>query len=401
MPSDDLDQVLAVIADLARKAAGGDYIFRGEPQCYPEVSSSLYRELEDTSTGQVEAVQKVRLSEARRFTTEPDEFEILTELQHYGGKTNLIDFTADYLIALFFACDGSHSQKGRVLLLDRVGRYENYIREPNRPVNRVIAQKSVFVRPPEGFIKPDLRVVIPAPLKAPLLRHLRRCHGIAAETIYNDLHGYIRYAAIHQEASAIFSAGQARLNTEDYRGAIADYTQALARNPQLVEAYNARGVAHGRLDEVETAITDFTQAIALDPDYAVGYSNRGLAYGVKGETDLAIQDFTTAINSDPDYAMGYFGRGLSYWVKDERDLAIQDFTSAINLNPDFSEAYCNRGEAWLHLSQWEKARADLVSARDLGYDIVASFRHDYENVAAFEQQHGVQLPPDIAEMLGG
>ena len=35
------------------------------------------------------------------------DFEILTELQHYGGKTNLIDFTTDYLIALFFACDGS------------------------------------------------------------------------------------------------------------------------------------------------------------------------------------------------------------------------------------------------------------------------------------------------------
>ena len=82
-------------------------------------------------------------------------------------------------------------------------------------------------------------------------------------------------------------------------------------------------------------------------------------------------------------------------------LAIQDFTSAINLDPDYAAAYYHRGEVWLHLSQWEKTQADLIIARDLGMDIVTSFHNDYENVAAFERRHGVQLPPDIAEMLGG
>ena len=35
------------------------------------------------------------------YTHEKVEFEILTELQHYGGYTNLIDFTTDSHIALF------------------------------------------------------------------------------------------------------------------------------------------------------------------------------------------------------------------------------------------------------------------------------------------------------------
>ena len=367
MLSDDLGEVLEVITDLARRAAAGDYIFRGEPQCYPEVSSSLYRELPAALRGQVEAVQEVRLLEARNFTTEPDDFEILTELQHYGGKTNLIDFTADYLIALFFACDGSPSQDGRVLLLEKSAAIEDCIYEPRRPVNRAIAQKSLFVRPPEGFVEPDIVVVIPAQRKAPLLRYLRQGHGIAAETIYNDLHGYIRYAAIHQEASATFSAGQSCLDRADYPGAIEHFSQALALNPQLVEAYNSRGMAYSYIGEADLAIADFDQALALDPDYAVGYCNRGSIYRLKGD----------------------------------RDLAIQDFTSAINLNPDYAAAYGNRGEAWLPLGEWEKARADLTTARDLGYDIIAAFRVDYENVAAFEQQHGIQMPPDLAEMLGG
>lgn len=367
MTSDDLGEVLEVIINLAREAAAGDYIFRGEPQCYPEVSSSLYRELPAALRGQIEAVQEVRLLEAQRFTAERDEFEILTELQHYGGKTNLIDFTADYLIALFFACDGSPSQDGRILLLERSAAIADYIYEPNRPVNRAIAQKSIFVRPPEGFIEPDLEVVISAQLKAPLLSYLRQCHGIAAETIYNDLHGYIRYAAIHQEAAAALSVGQAHLLAGDYPAAIESFSQALALNPQLGEAYADRGAAYWNSGEGDLAIADFDQAIALDPDYAVGYFSRGIIYGIKRE-----------------------------WYR-----AIQDFTGAINLDPDYADAYCYRGVAWLHLSEWEQARADLVTARDLGYDIVAAFRVGYANIAAFEQRHGLQMPPDLAEMLGG
>lgn len=95
MPSDDLGKILGVVNELAQKAAGGDYIFRGETQCYPDVSSSLYRDLPDFLLGQVEAVQEIRLSEAKDFASDKDELEILTELQHFGGKTNLIDFTTD------------------------------------------------------------------------------------------------------------------------------------------------------------------------------------------------------------------------------------------------------------------------------------------------------------------
>ena len=47
------------------------------------------------------------------------DFEILAQLQHYGCRTNLIDFTTDYLIALFFACDSSYHRDGKVILLKR------------------------------------------------------------------------------------------------------------------------------------------------------------------------------------------------------------------------------------------------------------------------------------------
>ena len=53
----------------------------------------------------------------------------------------------------------------------------------------------------------------------------------------------------------------------------------------------------------------------------------------------------------------------------------------------------------MHMSEWDKAKADLTVAKDRGVDIINSFQNDYENVADFEQKNGVQVPPDIAEML--
>lgn len=32
-------------------------------------------------------------------------------------------------------------------------------------------------------------------------------------------------------------------------------------------------------------------------------------------------------------------------------------------------------------------------------DIIDAFQTDYENVIRFEQEHGIQLPDDIAELL--
>ena len=104
MPNDKLDEVLKVVGLLARRSSGGDYIFRGEPECYERVSSSLYRHYQNIEAGSfdIEIVQREILIEAKKYVRETDEFEILTQLQHYGGKTNLIDFTTDSFTALFF-----------------------------------------------------------------------------------------------------------------------------------------------------------------------------------------------------------------------------------------------------------------------------------------------------------
>ena len=79
--------------------------------------------------------------------------------------------------------------------------------------------------------------------------------------------------------------------------------------------------------------------------------------------------------------------------------AIEDYTKAIQLNPDHANSYYNRAEALLHLQKWNEAKTDLITAKDKGVDIVAAFRNDYRNTAAFEQKHQVKLPKDIIALV--
>ncbi len=382
----ELSRVLKKICEIAEKSADGDYIFRGEPELHKEppyygrVSSNLCREyLDDIEEEgfQIEFVQKEILDEAKKYS-DKGELEILTELQHYGSKTNLIDFTTDYLIALFFACDGLPNKNGRVILQKRSS-VESFLQRPREPRNRVMAQKSIFVRPPKGYINPDKVITIKADLKETMLEYLRNSHSISTETIYNDLHGFIKNRGIHESAYTEFHRGNTCQNRADslessekkqewYNRAIIHYTEALKLKPDLWIGYNNRGNTYLRKGEFDRAIQDYDRAIELNPEDAGLYNNRGNTYGKKGDFDRAIQDHDRAIELDPNDAMFYSNRGNTYEEKGEFDRAIQDYDRAIELNPNNAMFYSSRGNTYSKKGDFDRAIQDYDRAIELDPD---------------------------------
>lgn len=292
---DNLDAVLDLVGRLARRAAGGGYIYRGEPKAYPAVSSGLYRWYADIEAPafDIEKVQAEILEQARGYTAETDEFAILSQLQHHGGATNLIDFTTDFLVALFFACNGEPSKSGRVVLLANTGG-DYQVREPNEPSHRIIAQKSVFVRPNKGFVEPDGVVEIPRDLKQPILDYLREAHGIFTETVYNDLHGFIRHQGIHRSAYTEFFKGVTADDERNYSQAIEHYSRAIELNPQFFPAYNNRGAGYFRIGDYKSAIRDYNSALELSPGNPVIHYNIGEVKLHLGEWDNARDALITA-----------------------------------------------------------------------------------------------------------
>ena len=358
--------------------ADGDYIYRGEPKCYEKVSSSLYRRYEKDKDIPVdglniEGVQEALLEETSGYTSQRDIDEILAELQHYGGKTNLIDFTTDCLIALFFACDGAFGEDGRVILLRKSNDENMRIWRPHNPGNRVIAQKSIFVQPTKGFVESTKTKIIKITksLKKPILDYLRRHHGIHTETVYNDLHGFIRNQGLHQECLKEMAIGTIHQQQGNYDKAIECFNKAIKLRPNYVYAYNNRGLAYMDRKKFERAIQDYDKAIELKPDYAKAHNNRGLTYYCIDKFNLAITDLDKAIDLKPDYAIAYHNRGLAYMDREnEGDLeqAIRDYDKAIELKPDDAMAYYNRGNAYTKKGDLDRAIRSYDRAIELKPD---------------------------------
>ena len=196
------------------------------------------------------------IEDARKYPDAPkSDFETLTDIQHYGGKTNLIDFSTDYNVALFFACYGSPAESGWVIILQKTEELKKLLRHPQTPEIRVCAQKSVFVEPPKGYLEQDYKVIcIPKDLKLLILQYLREelPRPISLKTIYNDIHGFIRsqrddwlaYRDFDNGLESENKADEARTLKEKRKActeAIEHYTNALGRNLELSPVYNNRG----------------------------------------------------------------------------------------------------------------------------------------------------------------
>ncbi len=200
-------------------------------------------------------------------------------------------------------------------------------------------------------------------------------------------------------ARAYYNRGATYRDKGEIDRAIEDYSKAIDLNPDYADAYYNRGAIYRDKGAYDLAIADYNKVIRLNPNDATAYNNRGATYGIKGEIDLAIADYDKAIKVTPKFALAYNNRGASYSIKGEIDLAIADYNKAIELDPELALAYCNRGICWLYLQNWQEARFDLTVAKSMGQDIIAAFRNDYKNVAAFERRYRFQLPEDIAAML--
>ena len=398
-----LPGVLTIVRELAHKALPGGYLFRGEPKCYRLVSSSLYREFPDIEEQHfhIGTVQDEMLEAAREFVGDGDKDELLAQLQHYGYPTNLIDFTTDYHVALFFACDADAKENGRVILV-RQSKYP--IMKPKSPVNRVLAQKSVFVRPPEGIVEPDAVVMVPSGLKAIILDYLSAGHGISTATVYNDLHGFMRYHKVHRSAYAKFYAGITHQVRSENGKAIEFYDKAIELNPRLLLGYNNRGAAHMALKNYNAAIEDFTRAIGLDPTNAGAYSNRGLAYWRAKDEDSTIHDFDQAIEVSPRMANAYVNRGNLRSARGDYEGAIKDYDKAIELEPQSAFNFSNRATAYNKRGDHVRALQDHDQAVALAPKVAPVYGNradaywragDYDN-AVRDYNKAIELEPRSA-----
>ena len=243
------------------------FIFRGESECHDRVSSGLYRQFHelDERIFDITEAQNRQLTRARAYAKdEDDDAKILAQIQHRGGKTNLIDFTSDLNVALFFACNYSPDKDGRVIFFKRQQWNDYSIRPATQPSNMADAQKSLFVISNKGYIRNEDIVIyeIPSKLKRDILRHLFTVYGIEPSTIYNDISGYIRDQNHFPDLEADFYAGQESFSAGDWDKAIDFYTRCLDNSALeigdgiIYYLFHQRGIAYFNVGNKSDSLHD-------------------------------------------------------------------------------------------------------------------------------------------------
>jgi S1-C subfamily serine protease len=166
-------------------------------------------------------------------------------------------------------------------------------------------------------------------------------------------------------ADDFFVTAQNKAQKGDYRGAIADYNQTLALNPNFGEVYFRRGLARNVLRDWKQAEADYSSAIVVKSDHAEAYTNRGLIRNILKDWVRAKSDFDIAIIFNPRYSFAYVGRGITRCeLKDYRG-GISDYDRAIALNPNYAETYTSRGLAYNSIGNKESAMNDYIAAAEI------------------------------------
>ena len=276
-----------------KKAPSGAYIYRGQSNSRWDVSAAATRRIKTPHRELIEdlllsySVQMVNETKMRFALDVKDlsDLEIMAKIQHFKGATGLIDFTANPLAALWFACFENEDEDSAVYMLNTAEDMEpikNYNTVRTKPVNDFFGQKKLWVwRPPNietRIVSQDSRFVfgkatilpyqftkiltVKKEHKTPILDALSTLN-VTEENLFNDFHGFAEING----ARKIY----------DHRRLLEYYDEVIKSNPKDVAAYFNRGLAKATIENYQDAIADYDQAIELNPQLAMLYNNRGSA----------------------------------------------------------------------------------------------------------------------------
>jgi tetratricopeptide (TPR) repeat protein len=199
-----------------------------------------------------------------------------------------------------------------------------------------------------------------------------------------------------RDAPGFVLRADAFLNRQEFDKAIADYTSAIALQPDDPAFYTDRGAAYALDKQPKLALSDFDQALKLHPDAPRALLSRGELRLSSGDAAGARTDFDAAIRLSPaaatevgdfyahggfyedavaafskvldgkpvteDLAQAFFERcqARTYWGK-QLDQAVADCNQAMKLMPGALEYWEFRGADYLRLGNLDAAIADFDS----------------------------------------
>jgi len=165
---------------------------------------------------------------------------------------------------------------------------------------------------------------------------------------------------------AFHNRAQVRYELRDYRGAMADETEAIKLEPTLADAYYNRGNSKLTLGDPQGALEDNNLCLKYNPKHFYAYYLRGSAKMSLGRAADALPDYDSAVALCAQFKLGFVGRAMCREANGNWPGAISDYTEAIKLDNGYADCWFRRGLAYVHESNKASACYDFRIAAQLG-----------------------------------
>jgi tetratricopeptide (TPR) repeat protein len=158
-----------------------------------------------------------------------------------------------------------------------------------------------------------------------------------------------------------FERAVLKFKSQNYSGAIDDYTLAIKLMPNSSLAYFNRANARFEMLKVMESISLNANSMS----YIGKQQKKEEVEQFKDYKDV-VADYSKCFAIDTSFYYAYFNLANISIESNDFNAALNYFNKAISLKSDFSEAYYNRGLTYIYLKQKNEGCSDISKAGELG-----------------------------------
>lgn len=158
----------------------------------------------------------------------------------------------------------------------------------------------------------------------------------------------------------------AKIQLQDYTGALTDCNNSLERNPFQPGALYTRGFIYRQLGEAKKAEADFTQALVYAPENRTYMMLRADVRAADHRYDEAMQDIDYLLARDHKSASLFFEKGVICLSARDTMCALNAFTQSTTLDSQNPSGWSALGVVNMHLGQDDEAVRNLTRSIELG-----------------------------------
>ena len=182
----------------------------------------------------------------------------------------------------------------------------------------------------------------------------------------------IKFAKVDSiKSSYLMNRGTVKTMYRDFKGALADYKEAIVLSPGSSHMAILSNMANTYKDLGDTikAIETMKEVISLAPSFVGSYVNLGLLYSETDSLDKSLQCFNKALELEPNEALAFNNRGFTYYKMKRYKDALKDVNKSIEMYPSNSFAYKNLALIYFAQNNISEGCTALSYAERYGFEV--------------------------------